>query len=117
MWPNQLYCSFFMLPGAIHTGDTAGNICNLLFLKLVQGTKKGATVREDGKQMAKINNKHSFFFSENGKFSCSFLYLKVLPSKELNVPGIYSENLEQSVFVTHTLLLKTKILFITTSFA
>lgn len=33
---------------------------------------------------------------------------KALPSKELNVPGIYSEDLEQRVSVIHTLLLKTK---------
>lgn len=63
---------------------------------------------EGGKWVGKI----IFFSKIKWEIHIFALILKTLLASELNVPGIYSEELEQIVSAVHTLLLKTKILFV-----
>lgn len=70
--------------------------------------QKGTMVMEGGKWVSKI----IFFSKIKWEIHIFALILKTLLASELNVPGIYSEELEQIVSAVHTLLLKTKILFV-----
>lgn len=51
--------------------------------------------------MAKTNNKHSFFPEIKQKIRWVTFYLKAMAYRELNVPGIYTEDFNQMCFHNH----------------